>query len=288
MPLIINSPFRSSIVPWDLTGFVYDSSFDLTPYGAGFRPTGIDYNDDGTKAYVSIVDSGSLDRVMQFSLSTPYDFATAVYDSKFLDVSNETLNPSGGSFNNNGTKWYVLSAASPHGPWTYQLTIPYDISTAVYNNNMVDVSNVVLADHAGYPSLLASTDVEFNDSGTKMYVTNGGNGDDGIYEFNLLTPYTVSTATYSQFLAAEVGNTPSGMKFQSGGFSMIVSETNSDVVVTYTLTSAYDISTATVDPVSIVTSSEDTLPYGLAMNPAGDQLFVCGFAGQDINKYVKV
>ncbi len=90
MPIVFTRPTLSPI--WDIVSCTFVSSYSLT--GTAERPTGIDFNNDGTKAYIV---SDQNDRVEQFSLSTPYDFTTGsvTYDgiSQALDVSSLTSGP---------------------------------------------------------------------------------------------------------------------------------------------------------------------------------------------------
>ena len=67
-------------------------------------PTGIAFNNDGTKMYV-IGDSG--DGVNEYALSTAFDISTATFVQIFSVAIQESA-PTGIAFNNDGTKMYVI------------------------------------------------------------------------------------------------------------------------------------------------------------------------------------
>ena len=57
-----------------------------------------------------------------------------------------------------------------------------------------------------------------------------------------------------------------------------------DQVDEYTLTTAWDVSTASfVDSFSVAT--QETEPTGIAFSKSGDKMFVVGDAGNDVNEY---
>jgi hypothetical protein len=62
---------------------VYDNSSFFPNQNTGI-PTGLAFNDDGTKLYIA---DFTTDYISQFSLSTAYDLSTATYDSVFLSVN---------------------------------------------------------------------------------------------------------------------------------------------------------------------------------------------------------
>ena len=123
----------------------------------------------------------------------------------------------------------------------------------------------------------------FNNDGTKMFVV-GSNGDD-VDEYTLSTGFDVSTASFvdsfdisSQELGAR------DVAFSDNGLKMFVVGVRGDDVNEYTLSTAFDVSTASfVDSFDI--SSQDDSPTGLAFNNDGTKMFVAGNSGNDINEY---
>jgi hypothetical protein len=84
--------------------------------------------------------------------------------------------------------------------------------------------------------------INFNKTGTKMYVV--GEGSDSINEYGLSTAYQIDTATWlrSKSVSAQTGN-PTKVAFTNNGSTMFVSGEFSSIFQ-YTLSTPYDVSTA--------------------------------------------
>ena len=93
----------------------------------------------------------------------------------------------------------------------------------------------------------------------------------------------VSAATYVDgFSISNEEFTPQGFRFNNDGTKMFVIGSNGDDVNEYTLSTAFDVSTASfVDSFDI--SSQEDSPTGLAFNNDGTKMFIAGNAGDDIN-----
>ena len=116
----------------------------------------------------------------------------------------------------------------------YTLPTVWDISTASY----VDSFNVQSENEQ--PSGLA-----FSNNGKKMFVVGLDGTDDYVYEYTLGTDWDVSTASYvDAFGIASQDANPQDIWFDYAGETMfIVGDQGNDVNV-YTLSTAWDISTA--------------------------------------------
>jgi DNA-binding beta-propeller fold protein YncE len=71
---------------------------------------------------------------------------------------------------------------------------------------------------------------------------------------------------------------PQDVKFNNDGTKMFVVDDGSNAIREYTLSTGYDISTASYDSFFSV-SSQDTSPRGLAFNNDGTKMFVAGWMG---------
>ena len=92
--------------------------------------------------------------------------------------------------------------------------------------------------------------VRFKTDGTKMYIL--GQANNSIYQYSLATAWDISTASYST-LSIAVGTEdtgPSGFTFKSDGTKLYMCGSQNDLVYQYTLSTPWDISTATYDVVS--------------------------------------
>ena len=124
--------------------------------------------------------------------------------------------------------------------------------------------------------------IRFGDSGTKMYVI--GNGTDSVYQYTLTTAYDISTASYASksFSVATQDNTPKGVAFKSDGTKMYVCGQTSRAILQYSLSTAWDVSTASYDNVSRDVSGRDTIPQDITFKPDGTRMYFCGNATDDV------
>ena len=96
----------------------------------------------------------------------------------------------------------------------------------------------------------------------------GSNGDD-VNEYTLTTGFDVSSASYSQnFSVASQETAPSGIAFNTDGTKMFIVGETGDDVNEYTLSTGFDVSTASyVDSFSV--SAQETTPTGVCFNADG-------------------
>jgi hypothetical protein len=79
------------------------SAFDVS--GAASTPVDVTFNDDGTKMFIN----GSFEEsIFVYDLSTGFDLSTVSFSGTTLDVSSEDTNPTGLSFNTDGSKMFLL------------------------------------------------------------------------------------------------------------------------------------------------------------------------------------
>ena len=213
---------------WGISTAVYLQNFsvaaqDTFPQGLFFKP-------DGTKMYVV----GQTGRdVNEYDLSTAWNISTASYLQNFSVNAQETQ-PTGVFFKPDGTKMYVVGFTGDDVN-EYDLSVAWDISTASY------LQNFSVAAQETTPQ-----DVFFKPDGTKMYIV-GSVGDD-VNEYDLSTAWNISTASYLQnFSVAAQETTPQGLFFKDDGTKMFVVGTSADSVFSYPLSTAWNISTVTID-----------------------------------------
>ena len=244
---------------------VFVDSFDISDEDT--LPQSLVFNPDGTKMFVVGRDGKDIN---EYTLSTGFDVSTASFVDSF-DVRNEETQPKGVAFNNDGTKMFVVGYADDE-VLEYNLSSGFDVSTATF----VDGFSVRSED-------LIPSGLAFNNDGTKMFVV--GQQDDDVNEYTLSTGFDVSTASFVD--AFDVSNeelSPLDLKFNHNGTRMFVTGYNGKDVNEYTLSTGFDVSTASfVDSFSV--SSEESAPTGLAFNDDGTKMFVSGKTGDDVNEY---
>jgi len=165
--------------PWSLSSVVAAGTFSINDQDQ--VSTGVEFSTDGTKMFMV----GSVtNRVYQYTLSTAWDITTAVYTNVTFLLTQIQSSATWREirFEPDGTQMYVISTLNV--VVGIELTIPWDLSTAVYQ-----VKTLNVAPFDGNPNML-----EFDDIGSKLYV--GGTSNDTINELNLSTPWDITTAVY--------------------------------------------------------------------------------------------
>jgi sugar lactone lactonase YvrE len=109
-------------------------------------------------------------------------------------------------------------------------------------------------------------------------------GDD-VNEYTLSTGFDVSTASFvDSFSVSAQDTSPTGIAFNTDGTKMFVVGSNGDDVNEYTLSTGFDVSTASfVDSFSV--APQETNPIDIAFNTDGTKMFIVGGNGQDILEY---
>ena len=230
-------------------------------------PTGIAFSSDGTRMFV--IGYGG-DEINEYALSAAFDASTATHVDA-TSVSSEEANPTGMAFSNDGAKMFVIGDVGDEIN-EYALSTAFDASTATH----VDATSVSSQESA--PQGMA-----FSSDGAKMFVI--GSSSDRIHEYALSTPFDASTATHVDATSVRSKERiPTGMAFSSDGAKMFVIGNNGKEINEYTLSTAFDASTAThVDATSV--SSQEADPQGMAFSSDGAKMFVVGVTGDNVNEY---
>jgi len=99
--------------------------------------------------------------------------------------------------------------------------------------------------------------------------------------------YSLSAASYDSvsFSVTSQETSPTGLFFKSDGLKVYIVGLDFATVFQYSLSTAWDISTASYDSVSFSVSSQDTIPTGLSFKSDGTKMYVVGNLGVDINEY---
>lgn len=255
---------------YDLGNASYDSvdfsvaSQDSTPVALTFKP-------DGTKMYVF---GNSTSDIFQYGLSTAWDLSTASYESKSYSANAQVSNgPESVVFKSDGTKMFLLGNSGTYGQdvFRYSLSTAWDVSTASYDSNTVDVA----AQDTG------ATSIQLNNDGTKLFLV--GTQNDKVYQYSMSTAYDLSTATFTTGQDFSVATDPRGLFISSDGTKMFVLDTN-DIVYKYTLSTAFDITTSS-SAGSFSTNSEDTQMRDVAFKSDGTKMYTVGFTNDKVYQY---
>jgi hypothetical protein len=197
----------------------------------------------------------------------------ASYDSVSFSVAGEEVTPTDLFFSPDGLKMYIVGAGGDD-------VNEYNLSTAWVVSSAVFATNFSVSGQDTSPQGLF-----FRADGTKMYVL--GTTNDEVFQYTLSTPWSVATASYDNisFSVAAQDLSPQEIFFKPNGLSMyVVGSTNPDSVYQYTLSTAWNVSTATfLQSLSIF--GQESSPNGMTFTGDGSRMFVTGSTGDDVNVF---
>jgi len=244
----------------------FDSDDEGTPAGITFKP-------DGTKMYITGV---SADKILQYNLTRAFDVTSAALEES-VNISTVENKPQDVKFNSDGTVIFILGTGGD-GIDRWSLSTPYDIST-------ITVANTTFTSIGGDPR-----GFDFNNDGTKMFVVDSS--ESRVEEYDLSTPYNPDTKTLTNTLAnAKSNNSHQGLGFNADGSKIFVvkgedSTDNADNKIDeYALSTAFDISTATLTGTFTPTISSAADISGLAFNNDGSKMYHLDFDGDKVHEY---
>ena len=192
------------------------------------------------------------------------DVSLTTYTADTIDLSAQMTADTGFAFAQNGTLLYV---ADDVGDVIYQYTLasPYYLSTATYTGKSLQVT-----------TWANPTDIHIRDDGLKLYVINFAT--DVIVEFDLTTPFDVSTGVFNQYgtdFTTQEG-TPQSMHFALDGTRVYLTGTTSDQVHRFDMSVAWDVST-----MSHVNSYDPTItdPLSVTFTPDGLVMLIAPSTG---------
>jgi len=151
-------------------------------------------------------------------------------------------------------------------------------NTGITGWNYSGLNKSITAEETVANGLFISSD------GLNMYV-NGATGDD-VNQYTLSNAWDVSTATFVRlFSTSAQDSSPQDIFFKPDGLSMFIMGGTNDTVFQYTLSSAFDISTATYASKSFSVTSQENAPTGLWFKPDGTVMYVIGTTSDAVFQY---
>jgi len=308
------------------TGYdIRTASGSATTHTLTYGATGIKFADSGNKFYTMYYSAtGAIDAVVQYDLTTAYDFTTASYTRQF-NVSTATSNACnfgvGIEFKTDGTKMFVFDVVFDQW-FEFSLSTAFDISTAsftdffdisssleilapcfsndgtkmYYASNGIyyertmstawDVSTAGAESDSGFRSEPSSIGgVSTNPSGTFFYVSGGK----GIYQSDVLTAKDITTVRFDQTKVFRKLNDSSyyGVFFKPDGTKMYYIHSTADKVIEVDLSVAWDIASGNDDAslAELDISGQETSPTELYIKPDGTEMYQVGVAGDDVNQW---
>jgi DNA-binding beta-propeller fold protein YncE len=164
-------------------------------------------------------------------------------------------------FRADGLKMYIIN--------TGRLVHEHDLSTAW----SVATASFVRSFNLGTREL-SVTGIFFSPDGVRMYVI--GSSRDRVNEYTLSTAWDISTALFIRFFSVAAQETiPTGVFFRDDGLKMYVVGSTGDDVNEYTLSTAWNLFTASFVRVFSV-AAQETNPQDIFFRPDGQKMYVTG------------
>jgi len=171
-----------------------------------------------------------------------------------------------------GTRMFVIGNTNDK-VYQYSLSTAYDVSTISFTQSF---------DFSARDN--RPKGISFKSDGTRMYIA--GFQNDKIYEYSLSTPWDVSTASFvDDFdISANTDNVAGVFLRRDGTRMYLTEEGKSQLVTEYSLSTAWDITTASfVDDFDV--GSEESEPDGVFFKPDGTRMYVTGPGSDKVHEY---
>ena len=213
---------------WDLSTASYTAEYENTDADTGDGlPREFSITHNGLHAYIV---GSNQDHIDRFTLGTAWNITTMNHEED-LDISGKETNPYGLEVSGDGTKLYVIGYSSDK----------------IHQWNMSTANDLSTAGYHGYLSTSSQSGAEgglgFSKDGTKVYMADQV-GDD-VEAYTLSTAWDITTGSHDAALDVSGKEaTVNGAAISSDGTKLYIVGSTSDEVHEYTLSTAYDVSTA--------------------------------------------
>ena len=179
-------------------------------------------------------------------------------------------------FNDDGTKFFT-SGYSGDDFNEYTLSTAYDLSTRTFVDAYDWSAKVGSSGAHGF---------DFKPDGTEVYTCTYG--DSNVHQFTLSTAFDVSTSSFTRTHDTGRDDYRHGIRFKPDGTKMYITGgtyTTTDKTEQYTLSTAWDISTASYDEIALNHASQDDSPGDILFNSDGTKFYMLGSSGHTISEY---
>jgi len=250
------------ITRFDLDGAIWNQAMSInanTPSGGQLV-----INPTGTRFYFY---NGTF--VNQYSCPIPWNVLSLTYIGAY-DTTVETGNLTGIAITPDGLRLYALD---PNADimFQYNFGTAWDVSTLAYSGNSVAVGASSIAG------------IHVTADGTRIYCARSLAKT--VTMWTLAVPYDLSTAALTDTLdVSDVIAAPHGVHLATDGAYMYVGCDTAEIVVQYTLTTPYDLGTATVKQ-GVSIAAEETVLKGIWVSPSGHKLIISGAQVKEVNEY---
>lgn len=174
--------------------------------------------------------------------------------------------PYGIAFKPDGTEMYTIDIGTNNFRQD-TLSTAWDITSASVTTS-------------SWPVISGARGIAFKPDGTRCYIPEAVS--DTIREYNLSTAWAINTAAAGNNLSVSaLTDSPTSIRFRSDGERMFLLDSEGTAghgrILQYSLSTAWDITTATYDSIEFSLATLDTAPNGICVTDTG-KIFVSGQA----------
>lgn len=230
------------------------------------------FSADGTKMYVS---GASTNTIYEYQLAKAWDLSSAAYSGQSLFVGDKESDGGGITFSTDGTHLYVAGSHS-NKVWRYDLSEPWSVTSAQFSGQSFDLS----------PNIHSAGNLQFNTDGTKLFITDWRAHLE--FEYVLQTPWDVSSAALKSWMRFDSKGVPADSLsyFSADGKNMYAHSFGRAMVYRFTLSTPWDLQTASFTGESFSVRNEDPGNHGVFLSGDGKKMFMLGWAnGQVVYQY---
>ena len=253
---------------FDISTAVFVDATSIRPWTS--TPTGMTFSNDGLRMFVTDGNGYDID---EYALSDAFDASTRIFVNS-TSVSTNYVTPTDMAFSNDGLKMFTVNvkASQERTIKEYTLSTAFDVSTLQF-----------VRDKSVRMQERTPTGMAFSSDGLKMFVV--GFEKDSVNEYTLSAPFDLYRDVFVHAISvADQESTPRDVAFSNDGLKMFVVGSNQDKVHEYTLSTAFDVSTAIhVDSFSV--ADRESTPSGMAFSNDGAKMFVVGSGSNNVYEY---
>ena len=258
----------------NISGTIYSSkTADISSETVAIM-TGLFFEDSGLSMYVLDAPAAIM---YEYTLTTAWDISTASFASRTLDASTEIVTASGLFISPDGLNLVVCDTTT-NKVYMYNLATAWNIGTGSYSSETIDLTS----EDTGLAGIW------FKSDGLRMFAL-FSNSNEIVHSYTLVSPYLVSGAVYDgaitgKFDVGSEATVPRDLHISSNGLRMTILDTTTEDLFQYTLSIAFQLSTASYDSNSFA-QAEDTDIQSFFINELEGKMFIAGSTNDDIFQY---
>ncbi|MEL6561404.1 MAG: hypothetical protein AAFQ94_24665, partial [Bacteroidota bacterium] len=267
------SQISAQEVTYGLTFEVLNGTLDESSASVITDPEGVRFSDDGLTLFVL---DGPNDRIVQYALGTAFEISSGLTNEGNLNVTTDEGLPLGFTFNDDGTKLYVVGAFDA-AVNQYSLSSAFDVTSGVTFDGL---SASFSSDED------APTAIVFNADGSKMYISGINSGE--VHQYSLTTNFDVTdgyTSDGTSFDLATTETAPEDIAFSSDGMKLFVIGSGGDEINQFSLTTAFTVTSGVSADGVLDLSAVDGEPNGMTFGRNGSSLYFVGAGNDEVYQY---